>query len=89
MLTKYSSLLAVVIGTMMSTNQAVKLQYETGLISLDVVTETVQQIFESADTNRDKTLSGSEFWKAMRAINQLVNSGEIIGEKKFLKQLMK
>ena len=76
MLMKFSTMLAVVIVTMMNTNEAVKLQDESTETRSERVTKA---IFKIADENKDKTLSIEEF---KNSINELYDSDEVPGTKK-------
>ena len=84
MFMKFSSaLLAVVISTMMSTTEALKIQTETGSPTpLEVTTA----VFEIADSNKDGKLKKKEFDRAM---NELEKSDDVPCDKKTLKKVFK
>ena len=84
MLMKFSSaLLAVVISTMMSTTEALKIQTETGSPTpLEVTTA----VFEITDKNDDGILKKKELDKAMK---KLEKSDDVPCDKKTLKKVFK
>ena len=68
MLTKYSSaLLAVVIGTMMSTTEAVKIQEDSGLVD---PYEVASDVFEVADQNENDVVTEQELGNALKKLLQ-------------------
>lgn len=76
MLKKYSSaLLAVAIGTMMSTTEAVKIQEDTGLVD---PYEVASDVFEVADQDDNDVVTEQELGNAMK---KLLQSFEIALEK--------
>ena len=78
-----SALLAVVISTMMSTTEAIKIQTETGSSNPLEVTSAV---FEIADKNEDGILKKEELNKAMK---KLERSDDVPCDKKTLKKVFK
>ena len=84
MLKKFSSaLLAVAISTMVSTTEAIKIQEDTG--SHDPL-EVTSAVFQISGKNEDDQLTKKEFNKAM---DKLLKSDDVPGDKKFLKQVFK
>ena len=68
MLTKYSSaLLAVVIGTMMSTTEAVKIQEDSGLVD---PYEVASDVFEVADQDGNDVVTEQELGNALKKLLQ-------------------